>query len=324
MKICIVGAGLSGITASILLQEKGHRVEIFETRNHIGGNCYDSWINNILVHNYGGHIFHTNNKKVWDFLNRYTVFNDYKHKVVANTKKGYISIPLNHKIMKDFGVKKNEIIDLIYKDYSEKMWGCSFDKIDSDIIKRVPKIRNCDNNYYFQDKYQGIPINGYTVMFNNMLGNVVVHLNCDKNEWRRFEDCFDLIIYTGSIDEYYDYKFGELYYRSLVFDYKQLKKRKNCVINQCNKNSHVREMDHSHWLNQNVKDTIISFEYPYECIRNYTIPMYPYPDIKNLVLYRKYIKIPNKKTMFLGRLGTYQYLDMDKTILQVMKNLKNF
>lgn len=323
MKINIVGCGISGITAAILLKQKGYNVEIFETKNHIGGNCYDSNINNIIVHNYGAHIFHTKEKKVWDFLNKYSSFNNYKHKVFANTKLGIIPIPFNKNSEKITGkLTQEQIKDLIFIEYSSKQWGIPWEELPNEITKRVPMIRNNRNNNYFLDKYQGIPTEGYTKMFEKMLKDIKVNLNCNKNDFKKVK-C-NKIFYSGMIDEYYNYKFGKLKYRSLKFKHYQDKRKKYCILNECNNNSWTKCTDNSHFLKQKVSQTIMTKEYPCKYINGYNEPFYPcnFVDDKEKII--KYNQIKDNKVIFIGRLGKYKYLDIDKAILETMKIIDNF
>ena len=306
MKANIIGCGLAGVTAAILLKEKGYDVEIFESRSHIGGNCYDQKIKGITVHKYGPHGFHTNNDQVWSFLNRYTKFNNVCLRVKANTKEGIIPLPFNRESEKIIGKKSpEEIIDLIFKDYSEKMWGVPWENLPKSITSRVPKLRD-DNSHCFQ----------------NMLNGIKVNLGVNKDEWRR-RRC-DLLIYTGKIDEYFNYCYGWLEYRSLSIQFETAPKRKDIFqLNECNKKKFTRSIDHSHWHEQDVKDTIISKEYPQEHDESNT-PFYPKPFGENISRYKRYKDLANreKNTIFIGRLATYKYLDMDDVIAQTLTKLK--
>ena len=323
MKANIIGCGLAGVTSAITLREKGYDVEIFESRNHIGGNCYDEKINGVTVHKYGPHGFHTNNDQVWDFLNRYTKFNKVCLRVKANTKEGIIPIPFNRESEKIIGKKTpEEIIDLIFKDYSEKMWGVSWEKLPTSITSRVPKLRDDFSACFHTDKHQGVPEKGYTHMFQNMLNGIKVNLGCDTSEWRR-RDC-DLLIYTGKIDEYFNYCYGWLEYRSLLIQLETAPKRKDIFqLNECNKKDSTRSVDHSHWHEQDVEETVISREYPQEHDESNT-PFYPKPFGDNISRYKKYKELANreKHTIFIGRLATYKYLDMDDVIAQALTKLK--
>jgi UDP-galactopyranose mutase len=214
-KAKVIGCGLSGITAAILLKEKGYNVKIFEKRSHIGGNCFDSNICGTMVHNYGPHIFHTNDEKVFQFLSRYTDWVDFQYKPKGNSELGLISLPYSKKTQKEIGreLSQEEIIYYIFKDYSEKQWGVPFDKIPKSITNRIPKTIDCEDPTWFKDdKYQCLPKGGYTKMMHKMLNGIDVELSCHDDDWKNYEA--DLTIYTGKIDEFYNYKFGRLEYRS--------------------------------------------------------------------------------------------------------------
>lgn len=321
MKAVIVGSGLSGITSAILLKQLKYDVEIFESREHIGGNCYDKLIGGVSVHMYGPHAFNTNKKYVWDFLNRYTKFNDVSLKVKAETDEGIIPIPFNKTSEELIGKKTpEEIKKLIFIDYSEKMWGTKWKDIPKSITSRVPITRQSHDDRYHLKKYQGIPVNGYTNMFKSMLEGIKVQTGIPKEEWKKQKK--DLLIFTGKIDEYFNYCFGKLEYRSIRFEYSKEPQRDTMQLNQCNKKPWTREVDHSHWLKQKVKETIISKEYPLEHDES-NIPFYPKPFHKNIKTYQKYKNLANKEeVIFVGRLATYKYLDMDDAIAQTFQIIK--
>lgn len=321
-KVSIVGCGLAGITSAILLKEKGFDVKIFETRSHIGGNCYDSNIAGTLVHNYGPHLFHTNDEEVFTFLSKYTEWFDYDNRPKGNTKLGLISLPYSKKTIKEIGreLSQEEIVDVIFKDYSEKQWGVPFDQIPKSITNRIPKTKDCENpTWYEGEKYQCLPKHGYTKMMENMLDGVDVQLNCSNNEWKQHSA--DLIIYTGKIDEYFGYKFGRLPYRTLEFKHTfTSEKLEFAIINQ-NTSSvpYTRKYDHRFFNYNHKGPTIITEEYSKLC-RDQDIPFYPIPFGKGLNIYAQYKELADKenRVIFLGRLATYTYLDMWMTVKQAM------
>lgn len=326
MNINIVGCGLSGITAAILLKEKGHNVTIFETRNHIGGNCYDSNVAGTLVHNYGPHLFHTNDKEVFDFLSNYTEWFDYYNKPKGNTKLGLISLPYSKKTVIELGyeLSQEEIVDVIFKDYSEKQWGMSFDKIPKTITNRIPKTKDClDPTWYEGEAYQCLPKHGYTYMMNNMLNGIFVVTNSLPEEWKKHK-C-DLVIYTGKIDQFYNYKYGHLPYRTLEFIHHFTSTKNNWAI--INQNTltvpYTRIYDHSFFNHSHKGPTIITKEYSKEC-KLEDIPFYPMPFGHGLEIYNKYKQLSEKETnvIFLGRLATYTYLDMWMAVKQAMLKCK--
>ena len=332
MKINIVGCGISGITAAILFKAKGHSVEIFETRPHIGGNCYDSLLNGIRVHNYGAHIFHTNDDEVWEFLNRYTAFNGYRHQVKARTKyKDIIPIPFNDVSASIVGEKtEEEIVDLLFREYTEKHWGIPYDDMPKSITNRnnLRKLRRSgDDCRYFLDKYQGIPEDGYTAMFESMLDGIQVNMGVGRNEWRKYTDGLfrcDMLVYTGKADEFFGCCFGELPYRSLKWRYSMENKKNITVLNECNSfNSYTRTVDHSHWHDQDLGYTVVSRETACEH-NDRNIPIYPKPFGEGQEIYKKY-KVAaqsHPNVLFLGRLATYKYLDMWMAVKQVMTKLR--
>jgi len=329
MKVNIIGCGLSGVTAAILLKEQGHQVEIFELRDHIGGNCYDSKINGVTVHKYGSHIFHTNDEEVWKFLNRYTNFNNYVHRVRANTKEGLISIPFSKKTAEELGrdLSPEEIQELLFKEYSERHWGVKWEDLPKSITGRVPNKRDDFDDRYFTDKYQGIPEKGYTEMFRAMLDGIKVNLGVERDYWRKLKA--DKTIYTGKISEYFNLAFGKLPYRSLKFQHFPAKSsedfswKKGAVINECNQKPFNRTMDSSIYLNEQVKETILTRDFPEEH-NEYNEAIYPKNFGRAKGIYSKYktAAVAESNTIFLGRLATYKYLDMWMAVKQVLTKLR--
>lgn len=332
MKAKIIGTGLAGITSAIILKEQGYDIELYDTRTHIGGNCYDEKINNITVHKYGAHIFHTNDDEVWRFLNRYTSFNSYQHKVRANTARGLISIPYSYTTRDQLGqdLTPEEIQELIFIDYSERHWGIPWHDLPSSISGRLPNKRESYDDRYFTDKYQGIPANGYTSMLTSMLDGMSVILNVDTKYFKNIiaQNNYDLLVYTGKPDAYFDYCYGHLEYRSLRFEHKQCASNRlfswedGAVINECNKLPFNRTVDNSIFLNEKQDYTILTKDYPEEHNSN-NEPIYPKNFGSNLEMYNKYHKLMQQetKTIFLGRLATYKYLDMWMAIKQVFNKL---
>ena len=331
MRIHIYGCGMSGVTAAILFKEQGHDVEIFEVRDHIAGNCYDEKNDDgCTVHKYGSHIFHTNNEEVWKFLNRYTKFNSYEHRVRANTKEGLLSIPFSKKTEEQLGrdLDPKEIQDLLFREYSERHWGIPWEELPKSISGRVPNKRDNHDDRYFTDKYQGIPENGYTAMFKNMLDGIKVNLGAERGLHKRLKA--DLVVWTGKISEYFDLKFGHLPYRSLRFEHKRVEKDplytwdKGAVINECNTKPFNRTMDNSVYLNEDVTHTIHTRDFPEEYEVGKNDPIYPKTFGEGPKIYQKYLKaaMADQNTIFLGRLATYKYLDMWMAVSQVMAKLK--
>jgi UDP-galactopyranose mutase len=325
MKVAVIGAGLAGTVAAVRLRELGHAVEIFERRHHIAGNCFDSLLNNIRVHNYGPHCFHTNNSEVWEFVNRYASFRELSICVYANTSRGLIPIPYNRKSAAITGeLTPKQITELLFIDYSEKQWGVKWAELPRTITARVPLVRDSEDGRYHLDRWQGVPSAGYASWFESMLSGITVHLGCEDEAWRRYD--WDYIVYTGSIDQFYSYSLGRLEYRSLRFQYQQSPVRREAQINECNKtNLWTRSFDHSHWSPTAPSDTVVAREFPCE-FDGINERFYPKPFGGNSELYEEYRQLAKKepRVMFIGRLGTYKYLDMDDVIAQVLARFDRF
>lgn len=323
MKVVIVGSGISGLTAAACMREKGHDVVIYETRHHIGGNCYDCEASDqTRVHVYGPHIFHTNNERVWNFLNKYTRFNDYEHKVLANTRKGVIPIPFNHVSDELIGpLTDNEIRELLFVEYSEKMWGVSWDKLPASVTNRVALRRNSDDCRYFLDKWQGIPEKGYCPMLEAMAEGCDIRLSSCCDSWRK--ERYDLLVYTGSIDEYYEFCHGRLRYRTLDITIRRRHPTDQflaATLNQCNRLPYTRKTDNGWWHHRDDRRAgFITVERPMRCDPG-DIPFYPMPFDEDLALAKLYTSMEHpKNVVFSGRLARYQYLNMDAAVLQMLE-----
>ena len=363
--ILIVGAGLFGSIYANEAANKGYKVKVIEKRDHIAGNIYTKEVEGIQFHQYGAHIFHTSETKIWNYINQFAEFNRYTNSPVANYKGEMYNLPFNmNTFNKLWGVVTpdeakakieeqravlngkepenleeqaislvgQDIYEKLIKDYTEKQWGRSCKELPAFIIKRLPVRFTYDNNY-FNDRYQGIPIGGYTQIVEKMLDhpNIEVHLNTDFfSDKERYEKEADKVVYTGMIDQYYDYKYGELEYRSLKFEHEILDQENyqgNAVINYTDGDTkYTRIIEHKHFENGKQEKTIITKEYPADWTRG-DEPYYPINDQKNTDMYRKYAKEARnqEKVIFGGRLGMYQYFDMDKVIgaalYSVTKNL---
>ena len=354
----IVGSGLYGAIVARELKNAGYKVLIIEKRNHIAGNVYTEKRDNINVHVYGAHIFHTSDEKVWNYVNKYAKFNDFINSPLAYYKGEYYHMPFNmntfHEIwgvntaeeakakIEEEKAKENikEITNLeeqaislvgrtiyerLVKGYTEKQWGRDCKDLPSFIIKRLP-LRFEYNNNYFNDIYQGIPIGGYTKLVENIIGDIEVKLNEDylknKDYWNKQAKN---IIYTGAIDEFYDYKFGELEYRSLKFEVERIEKefyQKNCVINYTEREvPYTRIIEHKYFENDQSPVTWITKEYPSDYKKGME-KFYPVNDEKNNSLYKQYEELAEKENniIFGGRLGKYKYYDMDDVIAEALKD----
>lgn len=348
----IVGSGLAGSTCARLLKDQGKSVIVVEKRNHIGGNVYTENIEGINVHKYGAHIFHSDNKKVWDFVNKYAKFNDYRHTVLANYKDEIYNLPFNmntfHQMWNiDTPIEAKDIINSqsnnisnptnleeqcismvgidiynkLVKGYTEKQWGRKCKDLPSFIIKRLP-LRFEYNNDYFNDVYQGIPIGGYTKLIKNLLDGIEVKLNYDYLLHRNDID-YDKLIYTGPIDAFFDYSLGHLEYRSIRFESEVLDKehyQANSVINCTDINTpYTRIIEHKYFEDNKTNKTVITKEYSEEWNIEKE-PYYPINDERNNNLYNKYMQLANNvpNVIFIGRLAEYKYMDMDEIIEKVL------
>lgn len=352
----IVGSGLFGSVFAYEMTKKGKRCLVIEKRDHVGGNVYTEEEHGINVHKYGAHIFHTDNKEIWDYINQFSEFNRYTNSPVANYKGELYNLPFNmNTFYQMWGVKtpeeakakieeqkaeanisepknlEEQAISLVGKDiyeklvkgYTEKQWGRDCKDLPAFIIKRLPVRFTFDNNY-FNDMYQGIPIGGYTKIIEKMLEGIDVELNCDffddKEKWLNIAD---KIIFTGMIDQYYDYCFGELEYRGLNFEFETLDMENyqgNAVINYTDRETpFTRIIEHKHFENASSDKTVITREYPKAWVKGEEA-YYPMNDEMNSELFSKYQDLASKeeKVIFGGRLGMYQYFDMWKVIEEAL------
>ena len=357
----IVGAGITGATVARILSQS-ESVLVIDRRNHIGGNVYDYKDSGITVHKYGPHAFHTNNQEVWEFLSKYTDWHPFelRIKVVINGKP--VTLPFNlktiHEVFDEGDAKRYEkklvstfeqekkipILDLmksddddlklladfvyenVFKNYTIKQWGITPEEIDPSVMARVPVLVSYDDRY-FQDRFQGIPKNGYTKMIENMLGNqnIETRLNTD---FKDLNEKFDRIIYTGAIDEFFDYKYGKLPYRSLRFDIQTFDKeyfQATAITNYPNDHDYTRITEHKHFLNEKTSKTIVSYEYPQAFEEGKNERYYPINNAESSILYTKYLEESKKlgNVYFVGRLGDYKYYNMDQAVARGIEFCKN-
>lgn len=348
----IVGAGLFGAVFAHEMTKEGKKCLVVEKRDHIAGNIYCETVDDIHVHKYGAHIFHTSNKKVWDYINTFAEFNNYINSPVASYKDELYNLPFNmNTFSKMWGIKtpqeakdiiakqikeldikepKNleeqalslvgqDVYQKLIKGYTEKQWGRDCKDLPSFIIKRLPLRFVYDNNY-FNDRFQGIPIGGYTPIVEKMLEGCDVLLNTDYFEYRKTNpDIADKVVYTGMLDKYFDYKLGVLEYRSVRFEHERLDTdnyQGNAVVNYTEREvPYTRIIEHKHFEFGTQPTTVISKEYPSEWKLG-DEPYYPVNDKKNEELANGYRELVAKEenVIFGGRLGEYRYYDMDKVI----------
>lgn len=346
----IVGSGLFGATFAHEAVKRGKRVLVIERRGHIGGNIYTEKQEGIDVHKYGAHIFHTSNKRVWDYVNSLVEFNNFVNSPVANYNGEMYNLPFNmNTFAKMFGIstpaqaraiiekQKSEIagepqnleeqaISLVGRDvytklikgYTEKQWGRDCKELPSFIIKRLPVRYTYDNNY-FNDRYQGIPCEGYTALIERLLDGAEVLLNTDfLKDREKYLEAAGKCIYTGPIDEYFGYSLGKLEYRSLRFETELLDEENYqgvAVVNYTEREiPYTRIIEHKHFNFGTQPKTVITREYPTDWEEGME-PYYPVNNEKNDTLYAKYAEAAQKEGIYFGgRLAQYKYYDMDDTV----------
>ena len=365
-KNLVVGAGFSGATIANLIAEKlDEEVLIIDKKDHVAGNSYDYRdANGIMIHKYGSHIFHTNNEKVWTFLKQFTDFSTYMHEVVGIIDGIEAQIPFNFNTLyqvfpqtmakrleekllnafkyntkvpilefqkqddEDLKFLADYVYEKIFLNYTTKQWGVSPKEVDGAVTARVPVYLSKDNRY-FQDKYQGIPLNGYTKVVEKMLEHK--NIKCELNTEFVSAEGFDRVFFTGSIDEFFNYKYGMLPYRSVNFKFEEYDKefyQSHACINYPNNYDFTRIHEYKHYLQDKSDRTVIAKEYSefFELGKNERY--YPIASEKNTELYQKYLKEAEslQNVYFLGRLGDYKYYNMDGAIaraLEVFEEIKN-
>lgn len=361
--LLLVGTGLFNAVIAYEAKKRGLRSLVIEKRTHIGGNIYTENIDGINVHKYGAHIFHTDSKYVWDYVNQFAEFNRYTNSPIANYNGEIYNLPFNmntfNKLWPDvitpeqakkcielqasemagrvpqnleeqaISLVGRDIYTKLIKGYTEKQWGRSCKELPAEIIKRLP-VRFIYDNNYFNDKYQGIPIGGYTKIVEKMLENVEVKLGIDYlSDKENFNSYADKIIYSGTIDSYFEYCFGELEYRSLRFETETIPEQNyqgNAVVNYTDASTpYTRIIEHKHFepeneIGLNSDKTIITKEYPADW-KIGEEPYYPLNNDRNSRLYAKYKILAQNEpnVVFGGRLGMYKYFDMDDTIAEALR-----
>lgn len=356
----IVGSGLFGSIFAYEAGKKGKQCLVVEKRDHIGGNIYTKEVEEIQVHQYGAHIFHTSNREVWEYVQQFAEFNRYTNSPVANYKGEIYNLPFNmNTFNKLWGVVtpaeakakieeqaaayrtehpanlEEQALNLVGKDiyeklikgYTEKQWGHRATELPPEIIKRLP-VRYIYDNNYFNDIYQGIPIGGYTAIIEKMLAKAEVRLGVDYLEHKDELDALaEKVVYTGPIDAYYGYQFGELEYRSVSFETEVLDQpnyQGNAVVNYTEYEvPYTRIIEHKHFEFGTQDKTVISREYP-AAWKKGDEPYYPVNNEKNNMLYHSYEELAKeeKKVIFGGRLGTYKYMDMHHVVAEALRVTK--
>lgn len=355
--ILVVGSGIYGATYAYLMKQAGKKVLVIDKRDVIGGNIRCENIGGINVHKYGAHIFHTSNRQVWNFINQFVDFRPFVNSPIANYKGHLYNLPFNmntfHQLWPDVitpkqakdkiqqqvdeaGIKEvhnleeqalsmvgRDIYEKLIKEYTEKQWGRRCTELPSFIIRRLPVRFTYDNNY-FNDIYQGIPVGGYNKLIEGLLEDIEVRLNVDYLDHRdELNALADKIMYTGAIDQYFDYRLGRLEWRSLKFESEDLpidNYQGNPVMNFTSMDvPYTRIIEHKHFEHSHVPHTVITREYSLEAGAQGE-PVYPINDDRNNNLYKEYATLASVEpnVFFGGRLGQYKYYDMDKVIAEVL------
>ena len=357
----IVGAGFAGsVLAERLASQHGARILLIDRRPHIGGNAYDEPNEaGILYHKYGPHIFHTNSDQVWDYLSQFTKWRPYEHRVRAIVRDQLVPIPINRTTLNQlFGLDLKtddeaadylqsraepvddirtsedvvintvgrELYELFFQGYTRKQWGLDPSELDKQVTSRIPTRTNTDDRY-FTDTHQAIPLHGYTAMFERMLDHPLIDkkLGTDFRDFKeRVHEIADHIIYTGPIDEYFDFSFGKLPYRSLKFDHRTLEEEWHQPVAVVNYPSpdvpYTRVSEYKHLTGQEAPVTTITYEYP----SAEGDPYYPIPRVENQALYKRYEALADstKGVTFVGRLATYRYYNMDQIVGQALATFR--
>lgn len=359
----VVGAGFSGATIANLLAQAGEEVLVIDKKKHVAGNCYDYVDEHgIMIHKYGSHIFHTNSDEVWNFMRNFTDFNTYMHKVIGVVDGIETHIPFNFNTLYDvfpcsFAQRlEKKLLDIfeintkvpilefqnqddddlkflakyvyekIFLHYTTKQWGVKPEDVDNTVTARVPVYLSKDNRY-FQDKYQGIPLEGYTKVIEKMLDNKNIKIKLDTEYKELKNKTFKRIFYTGSIDEFFEYKYGQLPYRSVKFKLETHNKeyyQSNAVVNYPCNYDFTRIHEYKYYLDDKSEKTVIAKEYSENFEQGKNERYYPIPHPENSALYARYRKDAEQleNVYFLGRLGDYKYYDMDKAVLRALKLFK--
>ena len=357
----IAGAGLFGAVFAREAMNRGKTCVVIDRRSHIAGNVYTQNVEGINVHVYGAHIFHTSNKQIWDYVNKYCEFNNYVNSPIARYKNETYNLPFNmntftrlwndvftpeqakRKIEEQvralnithpanleeqaLSLVGEEIYTKLIKGYTEKQWGRDCKDLPSFIIKRLPLRYTFDNNY-FNDRYQGIPIGGYTQLVSKLLDGAEIKLNVSYDDYiSSTSDTFGKTVYTGAIDEFFHYRLGKLEYRTVKFETKTLDTpnfQGNAVVNYTEREvPYTRIIEHKHFEFGTQPKTVISYEYPAEWSDGME-PYYPVNNERNNDLFAKYFELAlkEKDVIFGGRLGSYAYFDMDKVIEKALQLVK--
>lgn len=352
----LVGSGLFNAVFAYEAMKRGRTCAVLERRKHIGGNCYTRLVNGIVVHEYGAHIFRTSDKKIWEYMQEFAQFNHFINSPIAKYHDEVYNLPFNmntfsrmwgisipdeaKRIISEQGrlvsgqpqnleehaikLVGKDIYEKLIKGYTQKQWGRACTELPASIMRRIPLRFTYDNNYY-NDAYQGIPVGGYTPVMEKMFSGSPIFYGKDFNSGRpEYKSMAKKIIYTGTIDSYFDYQYGALEYRSLYFETKELGQENYqgvAVVNYTDAETpYTRVIEHKHFEFGTQENTVISYEYPKAWDRSCE-PYYPINDSKNTEKYERYRELAKKEqqVIFGGRLGEYRYYDMQDTIQSALK-----
>jgi UDP-galactopyranose mutase len=356
--VLVVGAGLYGAVFAEQAKGRGKNVLVLDRRAHIAGNAFTHLVDGVMVHQYGAHIFHTSNRDVWDYMNRFSRFNNYINSPIANYKGKIFNLPFNMntfyamwgvslpedaaKIIdsqresggnnleeKAISLVGRDIYEYLIKGYTEKQWGRACKDLPPHIIERLP-IRYTYNNNYFNDTYQGIPVEGYTALVEKLLDGCEIMLDTDYlQDKKHFDSVAKLVVFSGAIDEYYGYKYGELAYRGLRFETQTMdipNFQGNAVVNYTDADTpYTRIIEHKHFVFGSQPNTVITHEYPCKWSQG-DEPFYPVCDERNMDIYSRYKSMAAKEpnVCFGGRLGTYRYLDMHHVVADALRDAHKY
>jgi UDP-galactopyranose mutase len=350
----VVGAGMFGASFARTMADRGRRILVLDKRSHVGGNCHTEIREGIQVHVYGPHVFHTDDPELWAWVGRFATWKPMICRNVAMAKGRLWPLPMNLMLFHQlWGVKTPEeakkavqerkvvdadtktlkgwvlanlgaeIYETFIEGYSWKQWGRKPETLPASIIQRLP-IRFTHDQNYFRDRYQGVPEEGYTAMFQRMLDHPQIEVQTGMDylaERKSIDHLANQVIYSGRLDEYHDMRYGALEFRSARFVHKTLDGdyQGHFAIYHCDMESlQTRTIEHKHFSNPDAPKTIVTWEYPYECKRPADIPFYPIEDTRNRTLYEAYRKLP-AKAIFGGRLGHYSYMDMNQAVAEARK-----
>jgi UDP-galactopyranose mutase len=348
--LVIVGAGMFGASFARTMTDRGKKVLVVEKRDQLGGMCHTDTREGIVFHRYGPHVFHTNDEGIWTFVNRFAKFQQFTTRTKAIAKGRIWSFPINLMTLNQLWDVRSpgeaalkldevrvrienpdniedwvlatygrEIYETFFLGYTLKQWGRDPRSLPAAIARRL-HCRLTFEDAYFSDRFEGVPDGGYAPMFQKMLDGIEVKTGCDFIEERTSLERQGRVVYSGRIDEFFGYKFGELAFRTCKFETKSLMGdfQGNPVVNYCDAETPwTRIVEHKHFSNPRAQNTLVTREYPGECGRGGT-PLYPINDVANMEIYRKYTEIPTD-TIFAGRLGSYRYFDMCEVIAQAWK-----